>query len=91
MAIFDLVGLTLECSRLERAVAFYSSLLGLAVRRRDDERGVLEFAAANGQFLRFWQPITRQLNDLRLGTIGARGGTHVHYAMQVTRYGDVLG
>jgi extradiol dioxygenase family protein len=83
MPIHDLAGLTLECTNLERAATFYSGLVGLTERRRALEHGVLELRFANGQFLRFWQPITRRHNDARLARVGARGGTHVHYAMQV--------
>jgi catechol 2,3-dioxygenase-like lactoylglutathione lyase family enzyme len=83
MPIRDLAGLTLECTNLERAAMFYTTVLGLRVQRHDEASGVLELGFRNGQFVRFWQPITRRPNDPRLARIGARGGTHVHYAMQV--------
>jgi catechol 2,3-dioxygenase-like lactoylglutathione lyase family enzyme len=83
MTIHDLAGLTLECTRLERARLFYTGLFGLRVVLEDQESGVLELAFPNGQTLRFWQPISRHRNDARLEPLGARGGAHVHFALQI--------
>lgn len=82
-AILDLAGLTIEVTNLERAAVFYTGLLGLEVIAKDDRAGTLELRFANGQHLRCWMPITKQVSDPRLATLGARGGSHVHFAMQI--------
>ena len=81
--ILDLAGLVLEANCLDRAEAYYGGLLGLETVRRDDDAGVLELRFPSGQTLGFWRPATKRQNDARLATLGARGGTHVHYAMQI--------
>jgi catechol 2,3-dioxygenase-like lactoylglutathione lyase family enzyme len=81
--IFDLAALTLEATSLDRAEMFYNNLMGLETVRRDDEMGVLEMRLTNAQTLQFWMPITKQHNDARLVRLRARGGTHVHWAMQI--------
>lgn len=81
--ILDLAGLTLEVTNLERAVVFYGHVLGLDLIARDDAAGTLELRFTNGQHLRCWMPITKQTSAPRLGTLGARGGSHVHFAMQI--------
>lgn len=81
--ILDLAGLTLEVTSLDSAERFYEQLLGLSPVRRDDGRGLLEFGVTSSQTLCLWQPITRRVNDDRLARLGARGGTHVHYALQI--------
>ena len=81
--IADLAGLTLEVTSLERAVVFYTGLLGLELIAKDNDAGRLELRFGNGQFLRCWMPITKRVNDPRLATLGARGGSHVHFALQI--------
>ena len=81
--IIDLAGLTLEATNLNRAEAFYVDLLGIETVRRDDAAGVLELRLTSGQALRFWKPITKRCNDERLARLGARSGTHVHWALQI--------
>jgi catechol 2,3-dioxygenase-like lactoylglutathione lyase family enzyme len=81
--IIDLAGLTLEVTNLDRAEVFYGGILGLEVVRRDNKAGVLELRFSSGQRLNLWKPITRQHNDSRLSKLGALGGTHVHWAMQI--------
>ena len=81
--ILDLAGLTLEITSLERAEVFYTGLLGLELVSRDDAAGTLELRFSNGQHLRCWMPITKQLSDPRLASLGARGGSHVHFALQI--------
>jgi catechol 2,3-dioxygenase-like lactoylglutathione lyase family enzyme len=81
--IVDLAGLTLEVTNLERAAVFYTGLLGLELIAKDDEAGTLELRFGNGQHLRCWMPITKQVSDPRLAKLGARGGSHVHFAMQI--------
>ncbi len=81
--VLDLQGLTLEVNRLERARVFYGSLLGLETRHFNPERGVLQMSFPNAQRLDFWMPVTRQKNDSRLASLGARGGSHVHFALQI--------
>lgn len=82
--ILDLAGLTLEVTSLDRAERFYGQVLGLSTLARDDGRGVLELEVTpRQQTLTLWRPTTRQANDDRLARLGARGGTHVHYAWQI--------
>ena len=81
--VLDLAGLTLEVTSLERATVFYTGLLGLNLIARDDAAGTVELRFANGQHLKCWMPITKQLNAPRLGSLGARGGSHVHFALQI--------
>jgi catechol 2,3-dioxygenase-like lactoylglutathione lyase family enzyme len=81
--VIDLAGLTLEVTNFDRAERFYAGLLGLEVTHRDDERGVLELRFSSGQRLTLWKPITRRHNDPRLSRLHTRGGTHVHWAMQI--------
>ncbi len=83
--IFDLASLTLEVTNLEKAQTFYGQLLGLKPVLYDPERGVLELRVGQFQTLRMWKPLTRRCNDERLKGLGARGGTHVHYALQIPR------
>ena len=81
--ILDLAGLSLEVTSLERAEVFYTVVLGLEVVRKDAEAGRLELRFSTGQRLHCLMPITKQVSDPRLAALGARGGTHVHYAMQI--------
>jgi len=81
--IFDLASLTLEVTNLEKAQTFYTQLLGFETILYDPECGVLELRVGQYQSLRLWKPLTRRCNDERLGRLGARGGSHVHYALQI--------
>jgi extradiol dioxygenase family protein len=81
--ILDLLSLVLEVSDLDRAEVFYGQLLGLKTRLRNDEKGVLVMEFTSGQTLEFWKPITRAHNEPRLAHLRARGGSRVHYAMQI--------
>lgn len=81
--ILDLAGLSLEVTNLERAQQFYTGLLGLQVTGKDDVAGRLELRFGNGQHLHCLMPITKRVNDPRLAGLGARGGSHVHYALQI--------
>ena len=81
--VVDLAGLTLNVTNLERAAVFYTGLMGLELVAQDDAAGRLKLRFANGQHLNCWMPITKQLSDPRLGKLGARGGSHVHFAMQI--------
>jgi catechol 2,3-dioxygenase-like lactoylglutathione lyase family enzyme len=81
--ILDLAGLTLEVTRLDRAEVFYTGLLGLEVVQRDETQGQLGLAFANGQRLNLWMPQTKKPSDMRLARLEARGGSHVHFAMQI--------
>jgi len=83
--IFDLANLTLEVTNLEKAQTFYGQLLGLEPTLCEPERGILELRVGEFQSLRLWKPLTRRGNDKRLSQLGARGGTHVHYALQIAR------
>ena len=81
--IFDLASLTLEVTNLEKAQAFYGQLLGLKPILHNPQRGTLELRVGQFQSLRLWKPLTRRCNDERLGRLAARGGSHVHYALQI--------
>ncbi len=81
--IFDLASLTLEVTNLEKAQTFYGQLLGLRPILNDPECGALELRVGEFQTLRFWKPLSRRCNSERLSKLGARGGTHVHYALQI--------
>ncbi len=81
--ILDLLSLVLEVSDLDRAEVFYKHLLGLKTLLRDDQRGVLVMQFSSKQTLEFWKPLSRQHNEPRLAQLKARGGSRVHYAMQI--------
>ena len=85
--IFDLASLTLEVTNLEKAQTFYGQLLGLKPTLYDPECGTLELRVGRFQSLRLWKPLSRRSNDERLSQLGARGGSHVHYALQIARGG----
>ncbi|MBB6098159.1 catechol 2,3-dioxygenase-like lactoylglutathione lyase family enzyme [Deinobacterium chartae] len=81
--ILDLEGLTLEVNHLPRAARFYHQVLGLEIVRLDETAGVAEFRVNTYQTLRCWMPLTRRSSDARLGRLGARGASHLHYAWQI--------
>jgi extradiol dioxygenase family protein len=81
--VLDLMSLVLEVSDLDRAEVFYGQLLGLTMLLRNDDRGVLVMEFTSKQTLEFWKPMTRQHNEPRLAHLRARGGSRVHYAMQI--------
>jgi catechol 2,3-dioxygenase-like lactoylglutathione lyase family enzyme len=81
--ILDLLSLVLEVSDLDRAEVFYGQLLGLRTVLRNDEKGVLVMEFTSKQTLELWKPVTRQHNEPRLAHLRARGGSRVHYAMQI--------
>lgn len=65
----------LEVVDLDRALRFYSEVLGLPVisRREDGERAWL--MAGIGTRIGLWRP--------QVGIAGGRGGVHVHYAFHL--------
>lgn len=81
--VCDLAGLTLEVNSLERGLLFYKGLFGFPLTRYEEERGVVEFGLPSGQRLCLWKPLSRQANSPRLASLGARGGSHVHFALQI--------
>lgn len=83
--VCDLAGLALEVSSLERGMAFYKRLFGFPIVHYEEERGVAEFGLPGGQRLSLWKPVSRQPNSPRLAALGARGGSHVHFALQIPR------
>jgi|GEM_PF-1682491 len=85
--IFDLASLTLEVTNLEKVQTFYGQLLGLTPVSNDPECGTLELRVGEFQTLRFWKPLSRRCNSERLSKLGARGGSHVHYALQIPHGG----
>lgn len=83
--IRDLLALTLEVNHLQNACDFYQKVVGLTLLHHDQSRGTCTLGFASGQKLHLWMPITRQHNHPRLAELRARGGTHVHWAMQIPR------
>ena len=65
--------LVLEVLDLDRAVDFYSGVLGLDLAGRREDRAW--FKVGEGARLGLWTP--------QVGIAGGRGGVHVHYAMHV--------
>jgi catechol-2,3-dioxygenase len=65
--------LVLEVLDLDRAVAFYSEVLGLPVADRWEERAWLK--VGEHARLGLWTP--------QVGIAGGRGGVHVHYALHI--------
>jgi catechol-2,3-dioxygenase len=65
--------LVLEVLDLDRAVAFYSEVLGLAVADQWEERAW--FKVGEHTRLGLWTP--------QVGIAGGRGGVHVHYALHI--------
>jgi catechol 2,3-dioxygenase-like lactoylglutathione lyase family enzyme len=67
--------LVLEVVDLERAVHFYSDLLGLPVVERWENRDAVWVMAGKQTRIGLWKP--------QVGVAGGRGGVHVHYAMHI--------
>ena len=65
--------LVLEVLDLDRAVDFYSQMLGLPVADRWEGRAWLK--VGDGTRLGLWTP--------QVGIAGGRGGVHVHYALHI--------
>ena len=83
--ILDLATLTLEVTNLKTAKSFYVGLLGLKPTLYNPESGILELRVGKYQSLRLWKPLTRRCNSERLKQVEARGGTHVHFALQIPK------
>ena len=83
--ILDLAAVCLEVNDLDRASCFYESLLGLSVASRDDRDGRLVLSLPNRQKLECWLPLTRRAAGGLLSGLGARGGVHLHFALQIPR------
>jgi catechol 2,3-dioxygenase-like lactoylglutathione lyase family enzyme len=66
--------LVLEVSDLERAERFYSEVLGLPVIERWPHRKAI-WVLAGATRIGLWEP--------QVGLEGSRGGSHVHFAMEV--------
>lgn len=67
--------LVLEVADLERAVGFYTEVLGLPLVERWPERDAAWVMAGERTRIGLWRP--------QVGLAGSRGGSHVHYAMHV--------
>jgi catechol 2,3-dioxygenase-like lactoylglutathione lyase family enzyme len=65
--------LVLEVLDLDRAVDFYSGVVGLELADRWEDRAW--FRVGEGARLGLWTP--------QVGIAGGRGGVHVHYAMNI--------
>jgi catechol 2,3-dioxygenase-like lactoylglutathione lyase family enzyme len=68
--------LVLEVADLERAVHFYSELLGLPLVERWEHREAVWVMAGDRTRIGLWTP--------QVGVAGGRGGAHVHYAMHIS-------
>ena len=67
--------LVLEVLDLERAVRFYTVVLGLTLVERWEDRDVVWVMAGRGTRIGLWRP--------QVGLHGGRGGVHVHYALHI--------
>ena len=67
--------LVLEVLDLERAVAFYTGVLGLPLVERWEHREAAWVMAGERTRIGLWRP--------QVGLAGGRGGVHVHYALHV--------
>ena len=67
--------LVLEVVDLDAAERFYSEVLGLPVVERWPHRDAVWVMAGERTRIGLWRP--------QVGLAGGRGGTHVHYAMQI--------
>jgi len=67
--------LVLEVVDLERALAFYTGVLGLPLVERWEEREAAWVMAGDRTRIGLWRP--------QVGLAGGRGGVHVHFAMHI--------
>lgn len=67
--------LVLEVADLDRAVRFYTEVLGLPEVERWDHREAVWVMAGERTRIGLWRP--------QVGLAGGRGGVHVHYAMHL--------
>ena len=67
--------LVLEVVDLERAVKFYTEVLGLPLVERWEHREAAWVLAGERTRIGLWRP--------QIGLAGGRGGVHVHYAMHL--------
>jgi catechol 2,3-dioxygenase-like lactoylglutathione lyase family enzyme len=67
--------LVLEVADLDRAVRFYTEVLGLPEVERWDHRDAVWVMAGERTRIGLWRP--------QIGLAGGQGGAHVHYAMHL--------
>jgi catechol 2,3-dioxygenase-like lactoylglutathione lyase family enzyme len=67
--------LVLEVADLDRAVRFYTEVLGLPEVERWDHRDAVWVMAGERTRIGLWRP--------QVGLAGGQGGVHVHYAMHL--------
>jgi catechol 2,3-dioxygenase-like lactoylglutathione lyase family enzyme len=67
--------LVLEVVDLERAVHFYTEVLGLPLVERWESREAAWVMAGNRTRIGLWRP--------QVGLAGGRGGVHVHFALHL--------
>src|SRR5687768_4920422 len=67
--------LVLQVEDLERAVRFYTDVLGLPLVERWEHRDAAWVMAGERTRIGLWRP--------QVGLAGGRGGAHVHYAMHL--------
>ena len=67
--------LVLEVADLDRAVRFYTEVLGLPEVERWDDRDAVWVMAGERTRIGLWSP--------QIGLAGGQGGVHVHYAMHL--------
>jgi len=67
--------LVLEVADLEAAERFYAEVLGFPVVDRWPDRDAIWVMAGERTRIGLWKP--------QVGLFGGRGGTHVHFAMQI--------
>jgi catechol 2,3-dioxygenase-like lactoylglutathione lyase family enzyme len=67
--------LVLEVLDLDRAISFYTEVLGLPLVERWDHRDAAWVMAGDRTRIGLWRP--------QVGLAGGRGGVHVHYALHI--------